>query len=154
MAIKTFYNIPTDGSSGNSYYGPSLDTLYESGGGFTFRSKDGDTSVIPLGSTINSVTFRLWMHYDSGLENKVRFCYLADYDKCSKSSSTDKYYYVGSSAYHHGNGDSYLKYFIQFFIIKNYNSFCFMKLLFIKKLHKKKDTMIKTQHSLLLNILM
>ena len=109
MAIKTFYNTPTNSS--NQIYGPSLDTLYESGGGFGFYSKDGDTTVIPLGSTINSVTFRLWMHYDSGLENKMRFCYLADYDNCSKSSSTDKYYYVGSSVQHHGNGNEYLKYF-------------------------------------------
>lgn len=107
MAIKTFYNIPTNDS--NEIYGPSLDTLYESGGGFGFYSKDGDTKVIPLGSTINSVTFRLWMHYDSGLEDIMKFCYLADYDNCNKSSSSDKYYYVGSSKYHHGNGNSSLK---------------------------------------------
>lgn len=95
MAIKTFYNTPTNDNS--DIYGPSLDTLYESGGGFGFYSKDGDTTVIPLGSTINSVTFRLWMHYDGGLEDRMKFCYLADYDNCNKSSSSDKYYYVGSS---------------------------------------------------------
>lgn len=109
MAIKTFYNTPTNDS--NDIYGPSLDTLYESGGGFGFYSKDGDTTVIPLNSTINSVTFRLWMHYDSGLSDRMKFCYLADYDKCNKSSSSDKYYYVGSSSYHHSNGNNYLKSF-------------------------------------------